>query len=164
MNPNSSLKDIATSFARRFRLLVLSMFVVLAFSGSFALLAAESTAEQFAALPTDIGDRFIKASLTEASTKALAMPTPDVPAEKYRIPGAPAMESVELNNLLKLTPGYGPVTREEIAALEEFLLAHPLPRCGMHVWKDSYHNACKTAGDGIFSLPIAHSPGEKPAM
>lgn len=92
-------------------------------------------AAEFAALPADIGARFLKASLDPLSLKVLAMPTPQDPTKKYGAVGGPKNDASELSRPLMLKSTTGPVSREEIQALENYLLAFPLPRANIQ----NYH-------------------------
>ena len=90
---------------------------------------------EFAALPADIGAKFLRASLDTASLKVLAMPTPQDPTKKYTAAGGPKNDTADLSRLLLLKSTTGPVSREEIQALETYLLAYPLPRANIQ----NYH-------------------------
>jgi hypothetical protein len=92
---------------------------------------ANSTAAEYAALPADIGAKFLKASLSPASLKVLAMPTRQDPTKKYDGASGPKTDTPELSRLLVLKSTTGPVSREEIQALENYLLAYPLPRANI---------------------------------
>lgn len=97
--------------------------------------SANSNAGEFSALPADIGVKFLKASLTPASLKVLAMPTPKDPTQKYNLVGGPKNDSGELSHLLLLKSTTDPVSQEEIKALENYLFAYPLPRANIQ----NYH-------------------------
>ena len=96
---------------------------------------ADALVAEFAALPTDIGAKFLRASLGTASLKVLAMPTPQDPTQKYTAAGGPKNDTADLSRLLMLKATTGPVSREEIQALETYLLAYPLPRANIQ----NYH-------------------------
>ena len=109
----------------------LVLTTILMMSGS-CVAADTSTAEEFAALPADIGKAFLEASLGEASIKVLSVKTPQVPTERYNLVATPyKTETPDVAGCLVLKSQTGPVRPEEIEGLEKFLLDYPLPRCNI---------------------------------
>lgn len=90
---------------------------------------------EFGALPANISAKFRNACLDPVSLKVLATPTPEDPTKKYGALGGPKNDSGELSRLLVLKSTTGPVSHEEIRALENYLLAYPLPRANIQ----NYH-------------------------
>ncbi len=86
-------------------------------------------------MPADIGAKLLKAALDPLSLKVLALPTPPDPIKKYGAVGGPKNDVGELSRLLLLNSTTGPVSHEEIRALENYLFAYPLPRANIQ----NYH-------------------------
>ena len=94
--------------------------------------AAAAAQQEFDTLPAAIGEKFLQASLTPASLKALAMvPTPQDPTTKYALAGGPKNDDAKMALPLVLKSTTGPVTDEEIKGLDQYLLAYPLPRANI---------------------------------